>query len=169
VTTLNPPADAASTADHAVVLFDGACNLCSASVRFVLARDRTDYFRFASLQSEVGRALLVKYHVTDAGLGDGAESGGADGGAGGGGDGAGGSIVLIENGRVFTRSTAALRIARRLKRPWPVASLFLAIPRPLRDAVYNFIARHRYRWFGRADACAIDAASGSDLQRKLIG
>src|SRR4051812_3531108 len=107
---MNPPAAAAT--GHAVILFDGECNLCNRSVRFVLARDRTDHFRFASLQSDIGRALLERHHVTDAGA---AENGG--------------SIVLIENGRPSTRSAAALKIARHLGGMWPLLSALLIIPR----------------------------------------
>jgi predicted DCC family thiol-disulfide oxidoreductase YuxK len=138
---------------HAIVLFDGECNLCSGSVRFVLARDRGDRFRFASLQSDAGRALLEKHHLTGAGAGE------------------NGSIVLIDGHRVSTRSTAALRIAGRLKFPWPILSVFLLIPRPLRDVVYTFIARHRYRWFGKADACAVDpsdASGAASLRSKIL-
>jgi predicted DCC family thiol-disulfide oxidoreductase YuxK len=155
VTTMNPTTAAATaTTDRAIVLFDGECNLCNRSVRFVLARDPGDHFRFASLQSDTGRALLEKHQVNDAGA---AENGG--------------SIVLIENGRPFTRSTAALKIARHLGGTWPLLSALLIIPRPLRDAVYNFIARHRYRWFGKttdADACPIDPAAAAALRGKML-
>lgn len=117
-----------------VVLFDGVCNLCNASVLFIIKRDRAARFRFAALQSGAAAALPASapHHgpVPD-------------------------SIVLVEDGRVFTQSTAALRIARRLRFPWPVLYGLIVVPRPLRDAVYAWIARNRYRWFGKRDACML--------------
>ena len=114
-----------------VILFDGVCNLCDASVQFVLDHDRAAHFRFAPLQSETARRLV----------GDRATA--LD------------SIVLVEDGRVYDRSTAALRIARRLDGAWPALAAFLVVPRPLRDVVYDWIARNRYRWFGTRDACRL--------------
>lgn len=120
--------------DDLVVLFDGLCNLCNASVRFVIARDPAAHFRFAALESQAARRLLAKSGVADP-LPD--------------------SVALIEHGRLYTRSAAALRIARRLRFPWPLMFALIIVPRPLRDAVYDLIARHRYRWFGRRDACMV--------------
>jgi predicted DCC family thiol-disulfide oxidoreductase YuxK len=119
---------------HAVVLFDGACNLCNGSVQFILARDPGAYFRFAELGSEAARRVLGE-SVMSGPLPD--------------------SMALIEHGRVYTRSAAALRIARRLRFPWPMIFALIAVPRPLRDLVYDLIARHRYRWFGKRDACMV--------------
>ena len=116
----------------AVILFDGACNLCDRTVRFVAARDRAGYFQFASLSSPAAVRLLRGYP---------AERPPSD------------SIVLIDHGRVFRRSDAALRVARRLSFPWPLASLLLVIPRFLRDSIYDAVAARRYRWFGRRDVC----------------
>jgi len=115
-----------------VILFDGVCNLCDGFVQFVIARDRAGRFQFAALQSESARRLLARV------------------------DGFGGlpdSIVLVDGGRVYTRSSAALRIARALPFPWPLARAFVVVPRPVRDWIYDFVARHRYRWFGRKDVC----------------
>jgi predicted DCC family thiol-disulfide oxidoreductase YuxK len=120
--------------DHAVVLFDGVCTLCNGAVNFIIDRDPEGYFRFAPLQSDVGERLLA-----DAGP----EAAPLD------------TIALVENGKVSVRSTAALRIARRLSGPWPLLSAFLAVPRPLRDAVYDWIAARRYDWFGRRDQCRL--------------
>ena len=114
--------------DKPAVLFDGVCNLCNGAVRFILARDPADRFRLASLQSEAARRLL-------------------------GHEGPGETIVLLEAGKTYTKSTAALRIARGLRFPWPLLYAFAAVPRPLRDLVYDWVARHRYRWFGKRDAC----------------
>ena len=115
-----------------MLLFDGVCTLCSGSVRFVIERDPGGRFQFAPLQSEAARRLLEKSPQL---LPD--------------------SLVLVEDGRPFTRSTAVLRIARGLRFPWPLAYVFVAVPRPLRDWVYDILASHRYRWFGRRDVCMV--------------
>lgn len=116
----------------ATVLFDGICNLCNASVRFIIERDPQGYFQFASLQSAVGQQFLRQHGLAQAPLS---------------------SIVLIEAGRAYTRSDAALRIAQNLVRPWPLVAYGRWIPRPLRDAVYGWIANNRYRWFGQTAQC----------------
>lgn len=121
------------TAAYAVVLFDGVCSFCNKAVRFIIRRDRNAYFRFASLQSDAGIALLADHGQAPR----------LD------------SIVLVENGRVFTESTAALRIARRLDGWWKAAVVLLAIPKPVRDFVYRSFARRRYRWFGRQESCML--------------
>ena len=114
----------------AVVMFDGVCNLCNSTVRFIAARDSRSRFQFAHLESP-----------------------------------AAGTLVLVEDGRTFTRSTAALRIARQLRFPWPLAYALIVIPRPVRDALYDFVARHRYQWFGRQDdACRIDSPPTAQLR-----
>jgi predicted DCC family thiol-disulfide oxidoreductase YuxK len=117
-----------------VILFDGVCNLCNGAVRFVIERDRAARFQFAALQSAAAAPLLG-----DAASGQSLPD----------------SIVLVENGRVFTRSTAALRIARGLSFPWSAAYWFIAVPRPFRDWVYDLVARNRYNWFGRRDICMV--------------
>jgi predicted DCC family thiol-disulfide oxidoreductase YuxK len=120
---------------HAIVLFDGVCNLCNGSVNFIIDHDTRDRFRFASLQSERGATLLREHGRAVASPPE--------------------SIVLVENGRVFDRSTAALRIARHLRGAWKLLYAFVVVPRPLRDLVYRFIASHRYRWFGRSEMCRV--------------
>jgi predicted DCC family thiol-disulfide oxidoreductase YuxK len=117
-----------------VIIFDGVCNLCNASVDFVIRRDRRGQFLFASNQSEAGRALLSRFGVAPGDVQ---------------------SVYLVEGDRIASRSTAALRTARRLGLPWSLAAAFLAIPRPLRDVVYDFIARNRYRWFGKKETCRL--------------
>jgi predicted DCC family thiol-disulfide oxidoreductase YuxK len=131
-------------AASAVVLFDGVCNLCNGSVAFIVARDPAAHFHFAPLQSEAAQRLLNKSDLTGA-LPD--------------------SIALIEDGHLYTRSTAALRIARRLRFPWPVFYALIVLPRWLRDAGYDFIARHRYRWFGKREACMMPAPN---LRRRFL-
>src|SRR4249920_4228419 len=113
-----------------VVFFDGVCNLCNGFVQFVIERDPPGRFQFAALQSEAARRVLAVH---------GAPSPLAD------------SVVLIEEGTVYTGSTAALRIARGLRFPWPLVGVLLAIPRPLRDGIYAGVARRRYRWFGQRE------------------
>ena len=119
---------------YPIVLFDGVCNLCDRAVNFVIDRDPELVFRFASLQSSVGERLLARFDLdpneTD-------------------------SLVLIEEGRAYVYSTAALRIARRLGKLWPIAYGLIVVPRPLRDAAYKAIAGRRYRWFGKRETCRI--------------
>ncbi|MBL8729646.1 MAG: DUF393 domain-containing protein [Planctomycetes bacterium] len=123
---------ASAAEDAPLILFDGDCNLCNGAVQFVLRRDPNGRFRFASLQSVAGRAALAAA-APGAELPD--------------------SIVLLHGGRLRTRSTAALAIARGLRFPWPLVSVFWLVPYPLRDLVYDWIARHRHRWFGRRQEC----------------
>jgi predicted DCC family thiol-disulfide oxidoreductase YuxK len=115
-----------------ILLFDGVCNLCHAAVRFVLRRDREAVFRFAPLDSEFGRRL------TAGGFPDGDPPD---------------SVILVEDGQLHVRSEAALRIARRLGGPWSALRVLRLLPRSLRDRMYDTVARNRYRWFGRMDAC----------------
>ena len=129
-----PPPDAPAD-DHALVLFDGVCNLCNGTVNFIIDRDPAGYFRFAPLQSDVAESYLDEAAGPD-------EAGHDL-----------GTIVLVEDGQTYVRSTAALRIARRLAGPWSLLALALVIPRALRDAVYDVIAANRYDWFGQRDQC----------------
>ncbi len=121
-------------AAHAVVLFDGTCAFCERSVRFIATRDRTAYFRFGASQTPAGAALLARYGTSRE---------------------AARSLVLIEDGQVYLRSTAALRIARRLTFPWRLAGAALVVPRPVRDAVYRVVAAVRHRLAGTSNACEI--------------
>jgi predicted DCC family thiol-disulfide oxidoreductase YuxK len=121
-------------AGHGVVLFDGTCAFCEGSVRFIATRDPAAYFRFGASQTPVAAALLARFDTTR----DAARS-----------------LILIEDGQVYLRSTAALRIARRLTAPWRFAAVFLAVPVPIRDAVYRVVAAVRYRLAGTSNACEI--------------
>ncbi len=121
-----------------VVLFDGYCNLCSGSVVFILKRERGDMFRFASLQSKYAQKLLGRLGV---------------------GDEAPDSVILVEGGRWYARSTAALRITRKLRHLWPLVYGLVIIPRFIRDPVYDWIARNRFRWFGRRQTCFVPERS----------
>ena len=117
-----------------LILFDGVCNLCHASVRWIIARDRREAFDFASLQSEVAREALANL---------------------GGVPGTPESLVLIDAAGAHFRSDAALRIARELGFPWSLAALARILPRFLRDGLYRWIAARRYRWFGRKPTCSL--------------
>jgi predicted DCC family thiol-disulfide oxidoreductase YuxK len=118
------------------ILFDGVCNLCNGFVQFVIRHDRAGHFHFAALQSEAARALLARH-------GQPLPAPEPD------------SVVLVENGQVYTHSEAVLRIAGRLGGLWPVLSAGRVLPRFLRDAVYRWVARHRYQWFGRQESCLL--------------
>lgn len=124
-----------------LVLFDGVCNLCNGSVRFLLRRDRRGRFRFAALQSAAGQAALRRHSLSSTQLT---------------------TIVAIENGRAWTESAAALLLARRLPWPWPLLAAFTLVPRPLRDALYAWVSRHRYRWFGRRESCMLPSPELAD-------
>jgi predicted DCC family thiol-disulfide oxidoreductase YuxK len=119
---------------HGVILFDGTCAFCEGAVTFIALRDPRAYFRFGASQTDKGTVLLARYGIPAQGAR---------------------SIVLIEDDRVFLRSTASLRIARRLSWPWSLAGHLLVVPEPLRDAVYRVVAAVRHRVAGQADACNV--------------
>ena len=117
-----------------IVLFDGVCNLCNGAVQFIITRDRKRRYRYASLQSESGQALM-----REAGLPLEAID----------------TVILLEGGKTYARSDAALRLARGLGGLWPLFGIFYIVPKPLRDAVYNWVARNRYKWFGKRESCMV--------------
>ena len=126
------------------MLFDGVCNFCDASVNFVIEHDRDGYFKFAPLQSDAGTKLAAEYGIAsatvehhDAGVNP------ID------------SLILVEEGKAFTHSTGALRIARRLSAPWSWLYVFIVVPSPIRDFFYRLFAKFRYRLFGKKDECMI--------------
>jgi predicted DCC family thiol-disulfide oxidoreductase YuxK len=116
-----------------IILFDGTCAFCERSVRFIAARDN-GYFKFGASQNPEGRALLAKFGTTR----DAARS-----------------IILIEDGELFLRSTASLKIAQRMTAPWRWAAVLLWVPRPIRDAVYRVVAAIRHRVAGPSNACEV--------------
>jgi predicted DCC family thiol-disulfide oxidoreductase YuxK len=115
-----------------IILFDGVCNLCNGSVNVILKRDKAGVFRFAALQSDAGREQLKRFNLDKRPMT---------------------SVVLVEEGRHFEKSAAALRILKRLG--WPFKALYplMLLPRPVRDLGYDLIAGNRYRIFGKRDAC----------------
>lgn len=142
--------------ERPVVLFDGVCNLCNSFVQFVLDHERGPELRFAALQSDAARALLASAGSiawVDAELGVGpAATSPSDGESGESGP---ATIVFVERGRAYVRSTAALRIARYLRTPWRLLYVLTVVPRFLRDAVYRWIGKNRYRWFGKTETCRV--------------
>lgn len=120
---------------HKIILFDGICNLCNGSVIFVLKREKKPIFKFASIQSEAGRELLEW-----CGLPSGYSQ----------------AVVLIDNGKIYLGSTAALKIGQELIFPWDImAYAGFIVPKFIRDWIYSQIAQHRYQWFGKRDICMI--------------
>lgn len=127
--------------EKSLILFDGVCNLCSGFVTFIIPRDRKNHFQFGSLQSPKAIALLQTHHFTATDLS---------------------TVVLIENGKLYTRSDAVLRIARSLGGIWALAYAFILLPSFVRDWMYDGVARNRYRLFGRKDTCMIPRPEWSD-------
>ena len=127
---------------HPIIFFDGICNLCTGAVQFVIKRDPKRYFRFASLQSEAGQQLLKNYHLPADDFS---------------------SFILFDKGKVYTRSSAALRVAKKLSALWPGLYAFMIVPSFIRNGVYNWVARNRYKWFGKKEECWIPTAELNDL------
>ncbi|MEO6818588.1 MAG: thiol-disulfide oxidoreductase DCC family protein [Ginsengibacter sp.] len=129
---------------QSVILFDGICNLCNSAINFVIKRDKKSIFKFATLQSEVGKTLLNEKEFVDNDLS---------------------SFVLLLDGRLYTRSTAALTVCRYLPGLWPLLYGFMIVPKLIRDFVYNTISKNRYKWFGKKDECMIPTA---ELKAKFL-
>jgi predicted DCC family thiol-disulfide oxidoreductase YuxK len=120
--------------ENSIILFDGVCNLCDGVVQIVLNKDKKARFRFAALQSERGTALLKQFGLSTTNYN---------------------SFVLIESGRVFQKSTAALRVLKGLGGVWILLYAFIIVPRPIRDYIYDWVARNRYRFFGKKEECML--------------
>jgi predicted DCC family thiol-disulfide oxidoreductase YuxK len=120
--------------EKSIVLFDGFCNLCSGAVQFIIKRDKKKEFQFASLQSEFGKNILIEHSLPTTDFN---------------------SLVLLQNGKLYTQSTGALKIARSLSGLWPICYMAIILPKFIRDAVYNWIAKNRYKWFGKKEVCTI--------------
>lgn len=119
---------------HPIILFDGICNLCNSSVQFVIKHDKEGIFKFASLQSNAGEAILKKYNLPLNNFN---------------------SFLLIDDGKVYSRSSAALMVAKKLKGMIKLIYGFIIVPGFIRDGVYNSIAKNRYKWFGKKNECMI--------------
>jgi predicted DCC family thiol-disulfide oxidoreductase YuxK len=119
---------------HPVILFDGVCNLCSGVVQFINKHDAKKQFRFASLQSKFGEEVMKHFRLPIDQFN---------------------SFILFENKKIYTRSTGALKVAKKLNGLYPLLYGFIIVPRFIRDAVYNLVARKRYQWFGKKETCWI--------------
>lgn len=126
-----------------VIYFDGVCVLCNGLVDFVIPRDRHRRFRYATLQSEKGQRMMRRLRLPADELQ---------------------TFILQEDGKEYVKSTAALRVCKGLSGAWPLLYLLIAVPRPLRDAVYGWVGRRRYRWFGRRASCRVP----SEVERHLF-
>ncbi|MEP7164689.1 MAG: thiol-disulfide oxidoreductase DCC family protein [Ferruginibacter sp.] len=124
--------------DHPIILFDGICNLCNSSVQYVIKHDPHAIFRFASLQGETGQQLLKQYGLPPNDLN---------------------SFVLIRDNKLYTRSAAALNVAKQLTGSTRFLYGFIIVPPFIRNAVYDLIAKNRYKWFGKKEACMIPTAA----------
>jgi len=117
-----------------IILFDGVCNFCNGAVNFTIKRDKKKRIRFAPLQSEAGNTLLKQYDLPQEEMS---------------------SFIFIENGKAYNRSTAALRVCRYLGWLWPLCYGLIIVPKFIRDSIYNWIAKNRYKWFGKREFCMI--------------
>jgi len=126
------------TQDKPIIFFDGVCNLCNSSVQFILKRDKNELFLFSSLQSDASKEILLQYKLENLALN---------------------TIILLEDGIIHQKSTAILRIARRLSGIYKYTYLFIIIPKFIRDGIYSFISKRRYRWFGKQDSCMLPDAA----------
>jgi predicted DCC family thiol-disulfide oxidoreductase YuxK len=133
------------TFEKPLLLFDGVCNLCNSSVQFIIRHDPEQKFLFASLQSDKGQEILKELGLNSKEFD---------------------SLILIENGKAFMRSTGALRIARHFSGYWKFLYAFIIIPSFIRDFLYNFVAHNRYRFFGKKDHCMIPTP---ELKARFLG
>lgn len=118
---------------RSIILYDGVCSFCNQSVQFIIKRDPNEYYKFASLQGEIGQKLLDQLQVMKDIK----------------------AIVLIENETFYLKSSAALRICIRLKWPWKMFGILLIVPRFIRDFFYDIVANNRYKWFGKQENCML--------------
>jgi predicted DCC family thiol-disulfide oxidoreductase YuxK len=132
------------TSNEPILLFDGICHFCNHSVQFVIRHDKLETFKFAALQSNAGQELLKKYNLPTNDFD---------------------SFVLVKNHVIYTKSTAALHVCLGLGGLWRILYLLIIIPKPLRDVIYNFVAKNRYKWFGKKDQCKIPS---SNIRKRFL-
>ncbi|MDP3312339.1 thiol-disulfide oxidoreductase DCC family protein [Lutibacter sp.] len=120
--------------NKSLILFDGICNLCNSSVKFIIKNDPNENFKFASIQSDAATEILLQYSTIKYDLD---------------------SIILIEEGKIYDKSTAILKIARKLAHGFSVCYIFIIVPLFIRDWVYSTIAKNRYNWFGKRESCML--------------
>jgi len=132
-------------AEQSIILFDGVCNMCNGFVNFLIPRDKKNRFQFGSLQSDKVKELLKQYHYSTDDIS---------------------TVILIENHQLYSQSTAVLKIARKMSGGWSLLYTFIIIPKPVRDFLYNLIARNRYSLFGKKDSCMMPTP---ESKAKFIG
>jgi len=125
-----------------IILYDGVCNLCDFTVRFILPRDSKGVFSFASLQGKFAEETAKTNTLVRSAIGTHSPE----------------TLLLLDDGQIYERSSAVLRIVSHLRFPWNLLGVLRIIPRPIRDAIYGLIARNRYRWFGKQDTCLLPRA-----------
>lgn len=120
--------------NKSIILFDGVCNLCNASVNFVIKHDKKVQFLLASFQSDAAKEILLQFNLKTLNID---------------------TVILVENNKIYDKSTAALKIAKHLDGGFNLFYGFFIIPKFLRDSIYVFIAKHRYQWFGKRESCMV--------------
>lgn len=130
--------------NYKIILFDGVCNLCNSSVNFIIDRDKNNKFKFAALQSETGQKFLEKFSLNASEFD---------------------SVILIDDNKFYTKSTAALKIAKEFPSLWKLFYAFIIIPAPLRNVLYDLVAKNRYRLFGKKDSCRMPTP---ELKEKFL-
>ncbi|WBL41980.1 DUF393 domain-containing protein [Algoriphagus halophytocola] len=125
------------TQAKSIIFFDGVCNLCNASIDFVIQRDPKDHFLVGALQDDFSKKILSRFDVKEDYLD---------------------SLVLLEKGEIYFKSTAALKISRKLSGLWPALYPLIFLPKALRDPIYNWIGQNRYKWFGKKNTCRLPSA-----------
>jgi len=130
---------------HPILYFDGVCNLCNAAVQWVIKSDKQEQFRFASLQSEAGQSMLMSYFSEKSKIPD--------------------SVLLEIDGMLYAKSSAAIKLLQMLGGVYKLSVIAWVVPRFIRDAAYDFIARNRYKWYGKRDSCMVPTA---ELQSRFL-
>ena len=130
--------------NKSIILFDGVCNLCNSSVNFIIKHDKKKHFLFASLQSDAAKEILL-HHSLNKIIFD--------------------SIILIEDTIIYEKSTAVLRIAKKLNNGFQLLYVFILIPKILRDKIYDYIAKNRYKWYGKKNTCMLPS---KDLKSRFL-
>jgi predicted DCC family thiol-disulfide oxidoreductase YuxK len=131
--------------EHPLILFDGICNFCNSAVNFVIKKDKEAVIHFAPLQSPKGRLYLKQYNYPVNHLN---------------------SFLFIEENKVYTKSTAALKVCRHLKGLWPLCYGFIIVPKFIRDGIYSWVAKNRYKWFGVRQECMMPTP---EVRSRFVG
>lgn len=131
-------------ADKVIIFYDGVCNLCNASVQFLVKRDTHKNLYYAHLQSDFAKGMVASSNLKPDALE---------------------SLILVEHGKIYSHSTGVLRAMKHLRRPWRWLGILLVVPIPIRDFIYTRIAKHRYQWFGQAETCMLPS---SEIKQRFL-